>query len=176
MKKYKAIAVPVSFTEGKPRFLTVRDWRFKDWIFVTGGCRRREIFNPIRCALRELEEETRGVVSLKRGEYTEFKFTVKESPTVDLEYNVFIFFVNYTRPQQLDMIKKFNDEKQKMNLRKIQKQPIKRTHDENEYMAFESLQELQSRKQWERITKNILENPEFYTCVTSMNRKTFCIK
>jgi len=74
------------------------------------------------------------------------------------------------------MIKKFNDEKQKMNLRKIQKQPIKRTHDENEYMAFESLQELQSRKQWERITKNILENPEFYTCVTSMNRKTFCIK
>ena len=69
MKKYKAIAVPVSFADGKPRFLTVRDWRFKDWIFVTGGCRRREIFNPIRCALRELEEETRGVVSLKQGEY-----------------------------------------------------------------------------------------------------------
>jgi 8-oxo-dGTP pyrophosphatase MutT (NUDIX family) len=176
MKKYKAIAIPVTFTGDKPKFLIVQDKRFKDWIFVTGGCRRREIFNPIRCALRELEEETRGVVSLKRGEYTEFKFTVKESPTVDLEYNVFIFFVNYTRPQQLDMIKKFNDEKQKMNLRKIQKQPIKRTHDENEYMAFESLQELQTRKQWERITKNILENPEFYTCVTSMNRKTFCIK
>ena len=30
MKKYKAIAVPVSFIDGKPRFLTVRDWRFKD--------------------------------------------------------------------------------------------------------------------------------------------------
>jgi len=44
MKKYKAIAIPVSFIDGKPRFLTVRDWRFKDWIFVTGGCRRREIF------------------------------------------------------------------------------------------------------------------------------------
>jgi 8-oxo-dGTP pyrophosphatase MutT (NUDIX family) len=75
MKKYKAIAIPVSFADDKPRFLTVRDYRFKDWIFVTGGCRRREIINPLRCALRELEEETRGVVSLKNGEYTEFKFT-----------------------------------------------------------------------------------------------------
>ena len=107
MKKYKAIAIPVSFADGKPRFLTVRDTRFKDWIFVTGGCRRREILNPIRCALRELEEETRGVVSLKSGQYTEFKFIHKESPTVDLEYNVFIFFVNYSRSEQQGQIKKF---------------------------------------------------------------------
>ena len=118
MKKYKAIAVPVTFTGSKPKFLTVRDRRFKDWIFVTGGCRRKEIPNPIRCALRELEEETRGVVNLKKGEYTEFKFVVKESPGVDLEYNVFIFFVNYTQQEQVDLVKKFNDEKQKTNLKK----------------------------------------------------------
>ena len=93
MKKYKAIAIPVTFEGDRPRFLTVRDRRFKDWIFVTGGCRRREIFNPLRCALRELEEETRGVVSLKKGEYTEFNFTVKENPTTDLIYNVYVFFV-----------------------------------------------------------------------------------
>jgi len=98
MKKYKAIAIPVSFSDGKPRFLTVRDRRFKDWIFVTGGCRRREIFNPLRCALRELEEETRGTVVLKNGEYTEFKFTVKESPTVDLEYNVLSFSLTIPGP------------------------------------------------------------------------------
>src|SRR5210317_1211905 len=176
MKKYKAIAVPVSFADGKPRFLTVRDWRFKDWIFVTGGCRRREIFNPIRCALRELEEETRGVVSLKRGEYTDFKFTVKESPTVDLEYNVFVFYVNYTKPEQLELVKKFNDEKQKTIAKKIQKQPIKRTHDENDFMSFDTLQEFRVKKQWERIMKNILENPEFYACVTSLDRKSFAIK
>ena len=129
MIKYKAIAVPVTFIGDKPRFLTVRDRRFKDWIFVTGGCRRREIPNPLRCALRELEEETRGVISLKKGEYTTYKFTVKESPGVDLEYNVYVFFVDYSIQQQADLIKKFNDEKQKMNLRKIQKHPIKRTHD-----------------------------------------------
>jgi 8-oxo-dGTP pyrophosphatase MutT (NUDIX family) len=153
MKKYKAIAIPVTFIGDKPRFLTVRDRRFKDWIFVTGGCRRREIPNPLRCALRELEEETRGVISLKKGEYTDFKFTVKESPGVDLEYNVFVFFVNYTIQEQVELIRRFNEEKQKMNLRKIQKQPIKRTHDENDFMNFETLAEFSTKKQWDRIVK-----------------------
>ena len=176
MKKYKAIAIPVMFTGSKPKFLTVRDRRFKDWIFVTGGCRRKEIPNPIRCALRELEEETRGVVNLKKGEYTEFKFVVKESPGVDLEYNVFIFFVNYTQQEQIDLVKKFNDEKQKTNLKKIQKLPNKRTFDENDYMNFETLSEFNTKKQWDRIVKNVLQNPEFYACVTSVNRKTFSIK
>lgn len=176
MKKYKAIAIPVSFADDKPRFLTVRDWRFKDWIFVTGGCRKREIPNPIRCALRELEEETRGVVSLKNGEYTEFKFIVKESSTVDLEYNVFIFFVNFTRSEQQLHIKKFYEEKQKTSLRKLLNQPIKKTHDENDYMSYDTIEEFNSRKRWKLIIDNVLRNPQFYACITSLNRKTFSIK
>jgi hypothetical protein len=176
MKKYKAIAIPVTFTGDKPKFLTVRDRRFKDWIFVTGGCRRREIPNPIRTALRELEEETRGVVSLKKGEYTDYKFTVKESPGVELEYNVFVLFVNYTNQEQIELVRKFNEEKQKTIMKKLQKQPIKRTHDENDFMSFETLTEFNTKKQWDRIVKNVLNNPEFYACVTSLNRKTFSIK
>ena len=176
MKKYKAIAIPVSFVDDKPRCLTVRDWRFKDWIFVTGGCRRREILNPLRCALRELEEETRGVVALKNGEYTEFKFTVKESPTVDLEYNVFIFFVNYNRSEQHSQVKKFYEEKQKTSLKKLMNQPIKKTHDENDYMSYDTLEEFNSRKRWKLIVDNVLKNPQFYACITSLNRKTFSIK
>ena len=176
MKKHKAIAIPVSFQGDQPRFLTVRDWRFKDWIFVTGGCRRREIANPIRCALRELEEETRGVVSLKSVEYTDFKFTVKESPTVDLEYNVFVFFVDYSRTEQHNQVKKFYEEKAKMNLRKLQNQPIRKTHDENDYMSYDTLQEFNSRKRWKLIIDNVIKNPEFYTCVHSHERKKFSIK
>lgn len=176
MKKYKAIAIPVSFVGDKPKFLTVRDRRFKDWIFVTGGCRKREILNPIRCALRELEEETRGVVSLKNGEYTEFKFTVKESYSVDLEYNVFIFFVDYDKIQQQNMIMKFYDEKQRMNARKFQKLPIKKTYDENDFMSFDTLDEFNMRKQWNLIKENVVKNPKFYACVSSLNRKTFSIK
>jgi len=145
MKKYKAIAIPVSFSDGKPKFLTVRDWRFKDWIFVTGGCRRREIFNPIRCALRELEEETRGVVSLKSGEYTEYKFIVKESSTIDLEYNVFIFFVNFNKSEQNTQVRKFYEEKHKTQVKKSMKQPIKKTYDENDFMSYDTLDEFNSR-------------------------------
>ena len=176
MKKYKAIAIPVSFADGKTKFLTVRDWRFKDWIFVTGGCRRREIYNPLRCALRELEEETRGVVSLKSGQYTEFKFIHKESPTVDLEYNVFIFFVNYNKVQQQDLVKKFYDEKQKTSIKKALRQPYKKTYDENDFMSFDTLEEFNGRKRWKLIIDNIIKNPEFYSCISSLNRKTFSIK
>lgn len=176
MKKYKAIAIPVSFVDDKPKFLTVRDYRSKDWIFVTGGCRRREIFSPIRCALRELEEETRGVVSLKSGEYTDFTFTVKESPGVDLEYNVFIFYVDYTKAEQQSQLKKFYEEKQKTHLKKIQNQPIRKTYDENDFMSYDTLEEFNARKQWKLIVDNIIKNPEFYSCVRSLNRKTFSIK
>ena len=93
MRKYKTIAIPVTFTDDVPRFLTVRDKRFKEWIFVTGGCKKREEYFPLKCALRELEEETRGIINLKMGEYTHFKFSVNENGDI-LEYSVFIFFVN----------------------------------------------------------------------------------
>jgi hypothetical protein len=173
MKKHKAIAIPVTFSGGVPKFLTMRDKRFKEWIFVTGGCRRREIFYPLRCAIRELEEETRGVVSLRKGEYTSFSFTVKESPQVDLEYTVFIFFVDYSRVQQADLVKQFNEEKYKMHTNKI---PMKRTYDENDYMSFDTLPEFNARNRWDRIVHNVVRNPEFCACVSSPNRKSFTIK
>jgi hypothetical protein len=176
MIKYKAIAIPVSFADEKPKFLTVRDKRFKEWIFVTGGCRRREIYNPLRCALRELEEETRGSVVLKNGEYTHFKFMAKENSSIDLEYNVYIFFVNYSKHEQSALINKFNEEKERTILKKIQKKPYKKTFDENDFMSFDTLEEFTNRKRWSLISDNILKNPEFYACVTSLNRKTFAIK
>jgi hypothetical protein len=144
MKKYKSIAIPVSFSGDKPRFLTVRDRRFKEWIFVTGGCRKREIPNPLRCALRELEEETRGIVSLKQGEYTEYKFTVKDGPD-ELIYNVYVFFVPYKRSEQIEIISKFNNEKVKTNQKKMAKLPIKKTYDENDYLSWDTLEEFNIR-------------------------------
>ena len=179
LKKHKAIAIPVTFVDDKPRFLTVRDRRFKDWTFGTGGCRRREIMNPLRCALRELEEETRGVISLRSGEYADFKFTVKDpqEANVELVYNVFVLFVPWKRVEQQAFVKKFYEEKQRMTLRKIQKQSIKRTHDENDNMSFDTLPEFNARKQWKMIQDKVIANPEFYSCMcmSSANRKTFNI-
>ncbi len=173
MKKHKAIAIPVCLSSGTPTFLTVKDKRFKEWIFVTGGCNNREIFHPLRCAIRELEEETRGVVVLRHGEYTSFSFTVKESYSVVLEYTVFILFVNYTRSEQAELVQRFNDEKHKMRTKQIR---MKRTYDENDFMSFDTLSEFNTRKRWDLIINNVLMNPEFYTCVSSLNRKKFIIK
>ena len=87
-----------------------------------------------------------------------------------------MFFVDYKKNEQSSLIKKFYEEKQKTTLKKIQKQPIKRTFDENDFMSFDTLEEFNSRKRWNLIIDNVLKNPEFYACVTSLNRKTFSIK
>ena len=172
-ERHKAIAIPVSFADGHPRFLTVRDRRFKDWIFVAGGCRKREVNNPIRCALRELEEETRGVMALKEGEYTTFSFRVHNRTDEELGddsrrgvrvisvYHVFIFFVNMTAYERRVTIQRFNTEKMKMDGMKEKKLPIKRTHDENDMMLWETLEEFQKRKQWDVIRIHVLNNPQF---------------
>ena len=89
---------------------------------------------------------------------------------------MYVFFVDYTRSQQQALVKKFYEEKQKTNLKKFNKQPIKKTYDENDYMSFDTLEEFNTRKQCRRIVDNIVKNPEFYSCVTSLNRKTFSIK
>jgi hypothetical protein len=84
--------------------------------------------------------------------------------------------VDYKKSEQSSLIKKFYEEKQKTALKKIQKQPIKKTFDENDFMSFDTLEEFNSRKRWKLIIDNVLKNPEFYACVTSLNRKTFSIK
>ena len=84
--------------------------------------------------------------------------------------------MDYKKSEQSSLIKKFYEEKQKTALKKIQKQPIKKTFDENDFMSFDTLEEFNSRKRWKLIIDNVLKNPEFYACVTSLNRKTFSIK
>ena len=187
-ERHKAISIPVSFVDGKPRFLTVRDRRFKEWIFVTGGCRKREVYNPLRCALRELEEETRGLVNLKSGSYSYFKFYSKNRTPEELDndrslgidvtlvYHVYIFEYNISRLKQLHLLRMFEAEKARTESRKKNKLPIKRTYDENDYMSFDTLEEFNRRRRWDFIVSNIIENPEFMGAVTSSNRQTFYIK
>lgn len=186
-KRYKAIAIPVTFVDGKPRFLTVRDKRFKDWIFIAGGCRKTEINNPLRCALRELEEETRGVISLKSGEYSHFVFETKNRSPEELisdsmsgiditsVYHVYVFFMHVYKQERYGMIQKFNEEKAKMEQRKLNRLPIKRTYDENDFMSWDTIEEFRTKKQWDTIKYNILENPEFVKAINSLNKEQFNI-
>jgi ADP-ribose pyrophosphatase YjhB (NUDIX family) len=170
--KHKAIAIPVTAAvDGKPpRFLTVRDRRYQEWTFVTGGCRKREITNPLRCAVRELEEETRGTVNLRSGVYSYFNF----NHSTDITYHVYILEFDISKYEQMKLINKFNYAKGKCDKMKQSGAPVKIVYDENDMMTFESLSEFSNRENvWPLIRKNVLENPEFYVCLNSANRKLF---
>ena len=173
-EKHKAIAIPVSCTDDKLlRFLTVRDRRYGEWTFVTGGCRKGEIINPLRCALRELEEETRGTVNLKEGHYSYFNFVYSPSSSLgktdDITYHVYILEFNIPKYEETKLINKFNIAKSKLEKLKELNLPIKLVYDENDVMNFETLSEFKSRGNtvWELIRKNILENPNFYKALSS---------
>jgi hypothetical protein len=173
-EKHKIVAIPVSFIDDKPRFLTVRDRRFKEWIFVTGGCRKSEISNPVRCALRELEEETRGVINLKRCKYSYFKFRVfDQDGTTPLVYHVYIIIFDINRILQRNIIREFYIEKIKMDAKKKNKESIKRTYDENDMINFETLDEFNKKPRWSLIVDNIINNPDFYVSLTSSNYTYF---
>tara|TARA_R110002072_G_scaffold34480_2_gene103089 strand:- start:1887 stop:2456 length:570 start_codon:yes stop_codon:yes gene_type:complete len=185
MEKHKAIAIPVSLTDDNvPLFLTVKDRRFNEWIFVTGGCRKMEVNNPLRCALRELEEETRGVINIKKGLYNYFNFSISSDkvevcprfPPIEYIYHVYIIYVNIHSQDRLNFIEKFYDEKEKSNTRKRNGLPVKRVYDENEDMVFETLSDFKSRARvWELIRDNILNNPAFNSALTSPPRHSFNI-
>jgi 8-oxo-dGTP pyrophosphatase MutT (NUDIX family) len=163
MEKHKSIAIPVSFIDGVPHFLLVHDRRHSEWTFVTGGCRHREIVDPIVCALRELEEETRGIIDLEDVTYTYFNFSLLQT---DLEtddytavYHVYIIYFETTIAYQNYLVDRFYEEKQKMDRREM---TYRKQYDENDKMDFDTLEGFKSRNVWPLITDNILNNDEFY--------------
>jgi 8-oxo-dGTP pyrophosphatase MutT (NUDIX family) len=188
VERHKAIAIPVTFADGKPRFLTVKDHRYGEWTFITGGCRKKEIGVPLKCALRELEEETRGIVKLKRGTYSYFKFYSKERSAsekakdisegidVTLVYHVFIFDFNVPQAVQRTMIRRFNADKVKVDERIRKGLPIVRNFHENDAMAFDTLEEFNKRNRWPFIVENVIDNPDFMAAVTTSNRQSFFVR
>jgi hypothetical protein len=187
-ERHKVLAIPVTFTEDKPRFLTVRDRVCKEWIFISGGGRKMEVLTPIRCALRALEEEAKGVVNVKSGLYTSYIFETtdrspeeleedkKEGVQVTIVYHVFIFFMRISAHEQQDIVRKFNYEKAKVEIRKRDKLPIKRTYDENDFMSFDTLDIFNRKNRWDLIVNKVINNPDFYSALNSLNRKSFNIR
>lgn len=145
---YKAIAIPVSYnTAGPPKFCIVKDRRFKDWTFITGGCRKREIDNPIRCALRELCEESRSVIKLFEGRYSSFSINVTMDGEVHV-YNVFVFLVDYSDKEQQQIVLNFNDHKKKTEDRKRSGQSVRLVQDENDTLQWVTLDEFSAMRAW----------------------------
>ena len=187
--RHKAIIIPIIKSEtGKPKFLTVRDSRHQEWIFVTGGCKKSEVDNPLKCGLRELEEETRGVINIRTGEFSEFQFdsnyrspeeTKKdrfEGIIVTLVYHVYLINVNITLDQQVRIVQEFHANRARMELNKKDGVRIKKAYDENDDIAFDTLEDFNKKTRWKLIITNIIENPTFYDLMDSSNTQNFNIR
>ena len=187
--RHKAIIIPVvksDTTESK--FLTVKDSRHQEWIFVTGGCKKSEVDNPLKCGLRELEEETRGVINIRTGEFTEFQFesnyrspeeTKKdrfEGIIVTLVYHVYLINVHITSEQQIKIIQDFHFNKAKMEVNKKDGVRIKKAYDENDDISFDTLEEFNKKNRWKLIINNVIENPKFYDMINSSKMQNFNIR
>jgi 8-oxo-dGTP pyrophosphatase MutT (NUDIX family) len=171
MERHKAIAIPVCFINGEPHFLIVHDKRFREWTFVTGGCRRREIFNPLQCALRELEEETRGVINITTGSYSYFKFSVKDSCDVINVYHVYIIDFPMSLSDQERFINQFDMNKDLMDRNQIR---FKKQYDENDFIEFDTINGIKYRKNiWNMIQESVLDNFEFHKALYSKERIPF---
>ncbi len=174
MERHKAIAIPVYFIQGEPHFLIVHDKRFREWTFVTGGCRKREIFNPLRCALRELEEETRGVINITSGSYSYFKFSIRDSCDVMNVYHVYVIDFPMSLSDQEKLIQQFDVKKDLMDKNQIR---FRKQYDENDFIEFDTMNGMKHRKNiWAMIQKFVLENIEFHNAIYSNNRIPFNIK
>jgi len=175
-ERHKCVIIPlITQKDGKTKILTVRDRRFKEWTFITGGCRKREIVDPIKCAMRELDEETRGTFTITQEVYKYFPFKTKirspeelerdkrESIEVTCIYHVYIFVMDIDTMKQKNIVKNFEKEKEIMELRKRNKQPIKKSNDENDYISFDTFDEFMNKRIWPFIHQHVILHPEFET-------------
>ena len=164
--RHKAITVLVSFTGDEPLFLMVRDKKHQDWTFVTGGCRRREIENPIVCALRELNEETKNVIQLRHGNYTNYTFTTSlDDQEGTFIYHVYIIEVDMTPLEQQIHISKYQEQQLQPT------HPNKKCFDETDGLLWITLGQMKNLKVWKIIRVHVLDNPDFIALLTSSNQR-----
>ena len=186
--RHKAIVIPIIKSETGTKFLTVRDTRNQEWIFVTGGCKKSEVDNPLKCGLRELEEETRGVINIRTGEFSEFEFessyrspeeTKKdrfEGIIVTLVYHVYLINVNITSEQQVRIVQDFHANRARMEINKKEGVRIKKAYDENDDISFDTLEDFNKKNRWKLIITNIIENSKFYDLMNSSKTQNFNIR
>ena len=69
--------------------------------------------------------------------------------------------MNIPTIQQTNIINQFEVEKEKMEVRKRNKLPIKKSNDENDYMSFDTYDDFMSKRIWDFIHKQVILHPEF---------------
>lgn len=86
-RKILAVLYVLLRSQGKkPRFLVVKDSAEHDWTFISGTCEPREPYS--KCAVREIWEETRGLVNL-----SSLPKRTRSFPTTYKNRNVRVMFI-----------------------------------------------------------------------------------
>lgn len=173
MERYKAIAIPYLKINGTLYFLMVHDRRFKEWTFVTGGCRRNEIGNPLKCALRELEEETRGIIKITSGFYTHYRFKIYDPPVTNI-YSVYLMeYPLMTLQNQSWYVEMFNKQKELMDTDVIK---FRKHYDENDFIEFKALDDIRKIPNlWPMIRTEVIQSKRFHSALYSLNKVYFNI-
>lgn len=143
-------------------FLVVKDRKFKEWTFITGGCKAYE--TDAQAARRELLEETRGTLDVPftdDQESIKFRTTYRESrelaqdrlrgERVVTQYAV--FFVDVSSQAIGNLKAKFRETKN-----------VRGAFNENADLSFETLESFaQKTHVWRFIRNHVLTAPFFRT-------------
>jgi 8-oxo-dGTP pyrophosphatase MutT (NUDIX family) len=130
----------------KPRFLVVKDARDCEWTFISGTCESGEPYH--KCAIREVREETRGLVSLKKLPKLTRKF---QTAYQDKSVQVLFIPLRLTEEQMSQMSADF---------------PEIETHglpelEENTTLRFETLGQFMRRKHVWDFVKDLCQTDTF---------------
>ena len=148
--RYKSVVIPIL----NDKFIVVKDATYDELTFVVGGCKKYE--SAYKCALRELKEETRGVLGnfnendliyqfhfeSRNRSKKELEKDTKEGVFVTMIYNVFFIYL----PQDI-------------NINSIRSKYHKNTNihnNETNDIRLMSKKQLLSANMWRFMKQNVL--------------------
>lgn len=151
----KILVVPyLQETERRTKFLIVENRAHQEWTFISGTCEANE--KPIACALRELMEETLGLVCVDRFPKTTKRIRLQ---LPNCRYDVFFVPIrkNYRLwgqiKQLLDQFDLFQDDTS-----------------ENSGVSVCTFSQFQRKRVWPFLRNHILQHSEFLSVMSTILR------
>lgn len=159
--KRKVLIIP--FTRSRPsakvRFLVVQDAASGDWTFMSGTCEPGE--SPLQCALRELCEETKGTLVLRKlpKRTRRFRIYYREGSSGQKQrYDV--FFIPFTRISSYTEMKRIENTFDTIPA-------LRREEQENTRIRFETLAQFKRRRNIWTFISWLMNEPSFLRIVPS---------
>lgn len=145
--------VPASATR-KTRFLVAQDRATGDWTFISGTCEAYEA--PIRCALRELYEETKGLMRLTQLPRNTRHFRFHED---DKRVDVYFIPLAYSPSRMAHVVRAFDRRRGE----------FPREFFENAKIRFETIAQFCRHKNVWCFIRRVIQLPQFRHVLNSAN-------